>query len=72
MKNATFKYEFNLAPTNNLEETYGNIENYSFYNSDFTSNEDMQMSFVFVDELDEASYESEETDNVLPFLPDDE
>jgi hypothetical protein len=73
--NNTLKYEINLAPMKNLHaeaESYGDIENYSFYNSDFTSNEDMQMSFVFVNDSDETSDESEESDNVLPFLPDDE
>ena len=70
--NNTLKYEFNLAPMKNLKDSYGDIENYSFYNTDFTSDEDMQMSFVFVNDSDERSDESEETDNVLPFLPDDE
>jgi hypothetical protein len=70
--NNTLKYEFNLGSMKNLKDSYGDIENYSFYKTDFTSDEDMQMSFVFVNDSDETSDESEESDNVLPFLPDDE
>jgi hypothetical protein len=59
------KYDFNLLDTDKTD--------YSMYNPYITEdNDSYQMNFVFVKDTSDNDNVTDETDNVLPFLPEEE
>ena len=67
-----FFYEYDLG------ETTSNIGNgisfdYSMHDPFYSTTHDgIQMSFSFMEDIDKAKGKEEDTDNVLPFLPDED
>jgi len=67
-----FFNEYNLGePPDELEN---NISfDYSLYDPFFSTTESgIQMSFSFMDNIDKTKTKPQDTDNVIPFLPDEE
>lgn len=73
--NKTFEYTCECPSMKDLNDEYGlgmTDLNVSSIDNSYSTSLDSQISFVFVGDSEELNDNIEETDNVLPFLPEDE